>query len=607
MASNVSPLSQQEQVQRCPSSVSVESSSIPSSLIVSLACSTTSGDVDGESGNKILKRRSCSLSSESSSSFSPFSSKKFSLPFKKRRFFLIAMDDDDDDGDGDEMNVNVNRRSLSPMDGSSTTSSESAVKSDGSSSERITQGLLLLQEQQRKASVTTPTRSIVGPHMVSSSSSTANTISEGNSNSFACITPVPRTPKQNERNTIVVPKAMPQLLVCKPAEEEEEDNDATTNASSALLPGRSESSEKHPVTPLLLLSNNSNATTRSPDLVVNSNFGPMQTRWSRRSGGRSTISQASSPSRNSNSDSDSDSNGSINRHSKRLTHPRLEAPLSNGCHGQTSRTQSFCRRGPNFNGSSYCKLHYFDPRYKYKRKRNEEQHRQQEQKEESHPESNSTRSTAAAKPLEKSNNSSSSSKRVTAEKEDQPRASTRGGSRPIEPPSESSAVNNNNSSSRSRVPRDRLYRGSLFQSGEAEVRCLAISTRGKRCCYTAVDSNGNHYCHRHSSFFHKDSNEASETTLRSSNRSSGALNRADHQQLLPQPQSPAALSNLSTDLWQNRKVLVTRGPHKSRIGTVDRWRNGWVTVKLSSGGHNSNINATPVVYHNRRSYELFLV
>jgi hypothetical protein len=42
----------------------------------------------------------------------------------------------------------------------------------------------------------------------------------------------------------------------------------------------------------------------------------------------------------------------------RVQHARLEEPLPGGCHGQTSRNGSFCRRGPCYKNSQYCKLHY---------------------------------------------------------------------------------------------------------------------------------------------------------------------------------------------------------------------------------------------------------
>lgn len=43
---------------------------------------------------------------------------------------------------------------------------------------------------------------------------------------------------------------------------------------------------------------------------------------------------------------------------QRVYHPPLTQPLPNGCHGRTSRNNSYCRRYPRYNGSQYCKLHY---------------------------------------------------------------------------------------------------------------------------------------------------------------------------------------------------------------------------------------------------------
>lgn len=42
---------------------------------------------------------------------------------------------------------------------------------------------------------------------------------------------------------------------------------------------------------------------------------------------------------------------------KRIHRPPLTSPLPNGCHGRTSRNNSFCRRQP-YNGSKFCKSHY---------------------------------------------------------------------------------------------------------------------------------------------------------------------------------------------------------------------------------------------------------
>lgn len=42
---------------------------------------------------------------------------------------------------------------------------------------------------------------------------------------------------------------------------------------------------------------------------------------------------------------------------KKSHRPPLTSPLPHGCHGRTSRNNSFCRRQP-YNGSKFCKSHY---------------------------------------------------------------------------------------------------------------------------------------------------------------------------------------------------------------------------------------------------------
>ena len=460
-----------------------------------------------------LKRRSWSLSSESSS---------YSLPFKKRRFVLIPVSDEEE-----EDRLISTPFALSPIGVS-----------------RLQQHSPQQRTEQRETLVTTPIMGIINPVGVTT---VPASIVEG----FACITPVPST-LDKER------KVLSQLSACnnvKPLQEE-----AKTTLSS---------------------------------LSVSLASVPMQTRWSSR--------------RNSNSSSTNDDSLSslTSLPRKRPSHPKLNAPLPDGCHGKTSRTQSFCRRGPNYKGSNYCKLHFFDPRYKSMIAQNDD----------------SFEDTICPRA------SKSSSTNVTE----------------IESPSIDPAAIENKSldqKSTKRAPRDKLYRGSTSNDGGtmAEVRCLAISTRGRRCCYAAVALNGERYCHRHSSFFVGSNNpnpdptpkketepKADSTSARKSpafeasdsattpptrrNRSSSVSHKASVAASdLSRP--PSALSDLSTDLWQNRKVLVSKGPHKSKIATVVRWRNGWVTVELSiqEEEQKSTKNKSKIeVFHNRRSYELFLV
>ena len=187
-------------------------------------------------------------------------------------------------------------------------------------------------------------------------------------------------------------------------------------------------------------------------------------------------------------------------------------------------------------------------------------------------------------------------------------------------------------------PRDTLYRG---ESAD-EIRCLAISTRGKRCCYAAVACNGNEYCHRHTSSFANKNLEANDNTktetttssvtttkiskqeppkpipLRSSPRSRSVVVPAQEAKATPAviaskapakeqttlPRPPRALSDISSDLWENQTVRISNGPHKSKIATVIRWGNGWVTVALSGKKHAKNPSK---LFHNRRSHDLLLV
>jgi len=437
---------------------------------------------------QMLKRRSRSLSSDSSS---------FSLPFKKRRFVIISDNEEDDHG-------------------SFSTPCSCNVAS----------------QEQRETMVTSPTLGVTS-------------VDKG----IACITPVPKTLK--ERQVSAVPKEIPKLLVC---------NKAKTIVSS------------------------------SPHSTISE---PMQTR--RRSKNNQNSLQVDT-----------------NLQSKRMSYPKLDSPLPNGCHGKTSRTQSFCRRGPNYNGSNYCKLHYFDPRCN---KMSTENCKNEESI------SDTTITKATKEPIALLRNENESITKTN---------SSNNNNNNSEPDGLVSTRNSNSRQHERRAPRDKLYRGPTGNSaqdgsGAVEVRCLAISTRGKRCCYAAVTANGNEYCHRHSSFKGSNDKNAIKTTKtknvmpleeslanttilssRRRNRSSATSQKAKALTAASDPRSPNTLSDLSTDLWQNRRVLVLKGPHQSKIGTVVRWRNGWVTVELTANA-NENAKTKNPMFHNRRSYELILV
>lgn len=170
------------------------------------------------------------------------------------------------------------------------------------------------------------------------------------------------------------------------------------------------------------------------------------------------------------------------------------APLPGGCHGKTSRNQSFCRRQPCYNGSQFCKLHY-----------------QQDQ----------------------------------------------------------------------RRLQDKRYTGK-------EPRCAATTTRGRACAYIAVE--GTVYCNLHADY---ETNPPprrggipTEVSVASTKEVKAATTTTSEEPLL---------SQLSTNLWKGQVVRIATGPLTDRIGKVEKWGNGWISVRVPGIG-----------LHNRRSFELCL-
>ena len=77
----------------------------------------------------------------------------------------------------------------------------------------------------------------------------------------------------------------------------------------------------------------------------------------------------------------------------------------------------------------------------------------------------------------------------------------------------------------------------------------------------------------------------------SARRLSATKNLERHMADAPYP----LLSTLATEKWPNRKVIVSTGPLTNHVGLVEKWGNGWVSVRLPGVG-----------LHNRRSFELYL-
>jgi hypothetical protein len=79
-----------------------------------------------------------------------------------------------------------------------------------------------------------------------------------------------------------------------------------------------------------------------------------------------------------------------------------------------------------------------------------------------------------------------------------------------------------------------------------------------------------------------------------------SIGTSDHNEIpkvipLP-PSNKQLLSSLTSDQWLNQRVMIGTGPLIHRTGVVERWGNGWVTVRVRDG-----------LTHNRRSIELYLL
>ena len=277
--------------------------------------------------------------------------------------------------------------------------------------------------------------------------------------------------------------------------------------------------------------------------------------------------------------------------SRRIHHPPLATPLPGGCHGRTSRNNSFCRRQPCYNGSKFCKLH----------------HQQYTIASIHTPTGDSTLS-------------------------DCPGLSD--SSTPA-PPS---------------ARQDKRYTGY-----DDEVRCRATTTRGRPCAYLSVSDSKYCYLHADYDTNPPPRRGGSGSTpkeaevlsaplgditgypimpdLSKSVKVSSALKvlatigPADYQtpsvesddslsisssQSDTEGKKPASqlincshplLSSISSDQWLDKNVIVGLGPLVNRVGKIVKWGNGWVTLRIYSDSH----PGPDGLLHNRRSVELFLL
>jgi hypothetical protein len=302
---------------------------------------------------------------------------------------------------------------------------------------------------------------------------------------------------------------------------------------------------------------------------------------------------------------------SASQNQPRINHPPLSVPIPGGCHGRTSRNNSYCRRTPCYNGSKYCKLHY--QHYMNDGEKNEKK---------------------GIKLLNLANDNV-----VYSEGEKDTNQITH------------------------RNHQDKHFNG--HDSGG--VRCLATTTRGRPCAYVAVS--GTKYCHLHADYdinppprrggsggvtsLHKlksDLSSDSSSSLTSSSHNDRNLrpqclntvttmmsmqnlpvsapsisssldklkvntepiandNMNDSMPIVafePHPKYPL-LNSIPSDKWLNRQVLIGTGPLENHTGRVIKWGNGWVTVSTKTMLNGTSNPGSAEILHNRRAIELFLL
>ena len=222
-------------------------------------------------------------------------------------------------------------------------------------------------------------------------------------------------------------------------------------------------------------------------------------------------------------------------HSKqRIQHPRLSSPLQNGCHGLTSRNNSYCRRQPCYKGSHYCKLHY-----------------------QQHVGDTSSPPTTQEPPVVPS--LAHQDKRfVGASNEVRCHATT--------------------------------TRGRLC--------AYAAQGPKSKYCYLHADYDTNPPPRRGGATPRKvagaavDSNSSLSATPKSSSQA-----RPPPTSTSCTTHEPLLLSMVSTDQWSGKRVVIATGPLAYRSGVVDRWGNGWVTVQIEGNDRTIHHNRRSFELH----------
>ena len=254
---------------------------------------------------------------------------------------------------------------------------------------------------------------------------------------------------------------------------------------------------------------------------------------------------------------------------------RLTKPLPGGCHGRTSRYNSFCRRQPCFNGSNYCKLHY--------------------------------------------------SLYIQSSKAQEAPASPAATDVPAFPLIVT----------KSTAHQDKRFTGS---NGEIRCQATTTRGKACAYVAVGSPNPSSKYCHLHANFDthpparrNKAAMIASTTALMKKGNNVFVVGRKKGTKGAAAASAPSSspsqahangessgddgsfrlLSMLSTDQWFHKRVIISTGPFMNRTGHVTRWGNGWVTVRLEDAEGESRSNrkrdqGKDGIAHNRRSFELFL-
>ena len=278
------------------------------------------------------------------------------------------------------------------------------------------------------------------------------------------------------------------------------------------------------------------------------------------------------------------------------------SPLPGGCHGKNSKTNAYCRKRASYLGSNYCKLHYLQC------------------------------AGGAGTPKQQ---------RPGAGEKDDSASQLSLSSRAPPPPAIGPL--------QQQPQPPQQQQDKRFTGAEGEVCCRATTTRGRPCTFVAAD--GSTVCHLHSpskasppylprrdsECYYSDqqllqspsppthspaapeatphsstevllpfvspvaasslsSPSLSSTAVASGSRSGGGGGGGSKRRAKYNDSPHPLLSKVPVDRWFGTHVRIACGPLQGKVGCVEKWGNGWITVRIPGIGP-----------HNRRSFELYVV